>query len=291
MQTRIAIGTLILLVLAAMFWMDIYWGGYFICLVAMVLTGAAIYEFFAMARMVGVAPFRTVGIAFGVALLPYYLWSDVLPGLLGLRAFAALILAPVFALILALMVSACSRREGLGPQLKNIAVTLFGVLYVALPMTFLVQTRFLDEGWNLIVLVIAVTKASDSGAFFAGSLWGRHALVPRISPKKTVEGAIGGVFGSVIVAVIMAYAMSIRTLIDWGLPATIAFGVVVAIASQVGDLTESIIKRSVGAKDSGRMLPAFGGVLDLIDSFLVAAPIAYFVLSVFAKATDSLGKG
>ncbi len=291
MQTRIAIGSLIILVLAAMFWMDIHWGGYFICLVAMAVTGAALYELFAMARTVGLRPFRVVGIAFGMALLPYYLWSEVLPGVLGLRAFAALILAPVFALILALMACACSRREGLEPQLRNISVTAFGVLYVALPMTFLVQTRFLNEGWNLIVLVIAVTKASDSGAYFAGSLLGKHALAPRISPKKTVEGAVGGVLGSVLVSVAMAYAMSIRTLLDRGLLATIGFGVVVAIASQVGDLTESIVKRSVGAKDSGRMLPAFGGVLDLIDSFLVAAPIAYFVLAIFAKGSVSLGKG
>ncbi len=289
MRTRIVFGVLIVLALVAMFWMDLYWGGYFICVVAMVVTGVALRELFAMAQKTELRPFTPTGIAFGAALLPYYLWSDALPGLLGPQAFVALIMAPLLGLIVVLMGQASTRREGLAPQLKNIAVTTFGVLYVALPMAFLVRTRFLDEGWDLVMLVIGVTKGSDVGAYFTGVIFGRHSLAPRISPNKTVEGAIGGVAASARVSRVMAYGMNIHTLIDRGILATISFGIVVGVASQAGDLTESLIKRATNTKDSGTMLPSFGGVLDLIDSFLIAAPVAYFVLAIFAKVTGQLG--
>jgi len=282
MRTRVLIGSVLIAVLVALFWLDLYWGGYFICLIAMVLTGAGLHEFFGMTRRVGLAPFEPTGVAFGVALLPYYLWSEVLPGWLGQKAFAALILAPLVALVLALMVRTCVRRAGLASQVRNIGVTVLGVLYIALPMTFLVQTRFLNEGWNLILLVVAATKATDIGAYFAGVLFGRHKLAPRISPNKTVEGAVGGVLASAIATAALAHGMTIHTLIDRGLPAILSFGLVLGVAAQIGDLTESVVKRSTGTKDSGNMLPAFGGVLDLVDSFLVSAPVSYFLLSLFA---------
>ena len=291
MKTRIVIGALIVLTVAAMFWLDYYWGGYFICLVAMGMTAAGLHELFAMARRTDIRPFSLAGIAFGVTLIPYYLWSDwALPNLLGTNGFVAFLTAPLFALILILMGLASARSEGLGPQLKNIAVTVFAVVYVAMPMTFLVRTRVLDEGWSLVMLVIAVTKASDVGGYFLGTTLGRHKLAPRVSPSKTVEGAVGGLLASTAAAFLMAYGMHIRTLIDLGPLPTVCFGIIVGAASQVGDLTESLIKRSTGAKDSGNLLPAFGGVLDLIDSFLVAAPVAYFVLSIFAKVTVQLNR-
>lgn len=288
MRTRLLFGTLIILALVFLFWMDLYHGGYFICIVAMAVTAVALHELFAMGRKVGLDPFGRTGIAFGAVLLPYYVWSEALQGLLGPQALVAFIMAPLLALILVLMARAATRHEGLEPQLKNIAVTVFGVLYVALPMAFLVRTRFLGEGWDLVMLVIAVTKASDVGGYFAGSIMGRRKLAPRVSPNKTVEGAIGGVVASALVSFLMAYGMGIKTLISRGILATISFGVVVGVASIAGDLTESLIKRSTDTKDSGNLLPSFGGVLDLIDSFLVAAPVAYFVLSIFAKVTPRL---
>jgi len=296
MRTRIFFGAAIIAGIGVMFWLDLMFKGYFVCLAAMVLTGAGLHELFAMARRAGVHPFRVIGISFGVALLPYYLWTQLPPAWLGPSAFVPFVMAPVLALILASMAWATVRREGLEPQFRNIAVTVFGVLYVALPMAFLVCTRFLTEGaggrhegWDLMMLVIGVTKLSDVGAYFAGSLLGRHKLAPRVSPKKTVEGAVGGVALSVATALVMVYGMGILTVSERGLLAVIAFGVVVSVASQVGDLTESLLKRSTGTKDSGNLLPSFGGVLDLIDSFLVAAPVAYLVLAVFSHAADVKG--
>jgi len=297
MRTRIVIGTLMILTLAVLLWLDLALPGFFLCVAAMAITAAALHELFTMVARVDLQPFKLTGMGFGIALLPYYMWSEVLEGLLGPRALTAFIIAPLLALILALMARAYTRPEGFGPQLKNIAVTLFGVLYIAVPMAFLVLTRFLTEqqsgkeGWHLVMLVLAVTKASDVGAYFTGSLIGRHKLAPRVSPNKTVEGSAGGIAASTVVAAIMVYSLNIRTLLDLdhALFATISFGIIIGVASQVGDLTESFIKRSTGAKDSGDLLPSFGGVLDLIDSFLVAAPVAYFVLAIFAKATAQAG--
>lgn len=297
MRTRIVIGTLMILALAVLLWLDRALPGFFLCVAAMAITAAALHELFAMVAKVDLQPFRLTGMGFGIALLPYYMWSEVLEGLLGPRALAAFIIAPLLALILALMARASTRPEGFGPQLKNVAVTLFGVLYIALPMAFLVRTRFLaeqggrKEGWSLVMLVLAVTKASDVGAYFTGSLIGRHKLAPKVSPNKTVEGSVGGLAASTVAAVIMTYSLNIRTLLDLdhALFAIISFGIIIGVASQVGDLTESFIKRSTGAKDSGDLLPSFGGVLDLIDSFLVAAPVAYFVLAIFAKVTAQAG--
>ena len=297
MRTRIVIGAFIMLALAVLLWLDLKVPGFFLCIAAMAMTAAALHELFAMVGKVGLQPFRLTGIGFGIVLLPYYMWSEVLEGLLGPRALTAFVIAPLLALILVLMARAHTRPEGLGPQLKNIAVTVFGVLYIAVPMAFLVLTRFLTEqqsgkeGWHLVMLVLAVTKASDAGAYFTGTLIGRHKLAPRVSPNKTVEGSAGGIAASTLAAVIMAYSLNIRTLLslDHALFATISFGIIIGVASQVGDLTESFIKRSTDTKDSGSLLPSFGGVLDLIDSFLVAAPVAYFVLAIFAKATAQAG--
>ena len=296
MRTRIFFGTLLALALAALLWLDLNpnWRGAPLCLVAMALTGAALHEFFAMVRNVDLSPFRLTGLGFGIVLLPYYVWAEELKVLLGAQAMTAFLIAPLLLLILALMARAYTRPEGFGPQLKNIAVTLFGVLYIAVPMAFLILTRFLTEklhsggeGWDLVMLVVAVTKASDVGAYFTGTLIGRHKLAPKVSPNKTVEGAVGGLLTSALVAVIMVYGMNIHTLKDLGhgLLATISFGIIIGVASQIGDLTESFIKRGTNIKDSGNLLPSFGGVLDLIDSFLIAAPVAYFVLAIFAKVT------
>jgi len=300
MRTRIVFGALLVLALAGLLWLDLNpnWRGAPLCIVAMALTGAALHEFFAMVAHVDLKPFRLTGMGFGIVLLPYFVWAEELQVLLGPQALTAFIIAPLLALILALMARASTRPEGFGAQLKNIAVTLLGVLYIAVPMAFLILTRFLTEkrhsggeGWDLVMLVLAVTKASDVGAYFTGSLIGRRKLAPKVSPNKTVEGSVGGIIASTIVALIMVYAIDIHTLkdLDHGLLATISFGIIIGIASQIGDLTESFIKRGTGVKDSGNLLPSFGGVLDVIDSFLVAAPVAYFVLAIFVKATSRAG--
>lgn len=153
-----------------------------------------------------------------------------------------------------------------------------------------------DGAW-LLLIVLVVTKASDIGAYFAGTLFGRHKLAPAISPGKSVEGAIAGLAASgllaatVVVAAWSAPAESLLaeathafalSMVDGGLSPlwrAVILGVVLSACGQVGDLFESCFKRDAGLKDSGQVIPTFGGVLDLVDSPLIAVPVAWVLLT------------
>ncbi len=132
-----------------------------------------------------------------------------------------------------------------------------------------------DLGIGYVLALVAVAKLGDAGAYFVGSNWGRRRLAPRVSPKKTVEGAAGGLAASLLSGALLALLFRLKG----GVAFWLAFGIVVGVASQIGDLVASAIKRSAGAKDSGNLLPAFGGLLDVVDSPLMAAPVALWLLA------------
>lgn len=153
----------------------------------------------------------------------------------------------------------------------RISVTLMGVVWIALGIAYLVLLRNLDHGLALVLLVVGCTWLSDTFAYMFGRLLGRHRLAPRISPNKTIEGAIGGLLGSVL------FAIGVKIYSPW-LPwrAAIILGVVVGVAGQFGDLLESAVKRDLRVKDSGTLLPGHGGVLDRFDSLLLAGMAGYW---------------
>jgi len=154
-----------------------------------------------------------------------------------------------------------------------IALTLFGVFYVGWFLTFLLKIRFLEDGHKLVAYLLLVTKAGDVGAYLVGSKFGRHKLIPRISPNKSVEGAVGGLVFS------MVFAMASRSFLPWMSFSTIFIsGVLIGIFAQLGDLAESLIKRDYQVRHSSRFLPGMGGMLDVIDSILFTAPIFYIYL-------------
>lgn len=139
---------------------------------------------------------------------------------------------------------------------------------------FLVLLRARPEGAVLILLLLSVTWAGDSGAFFIGTWLGRHRLAPRISPAKTVEGAIGGMCAALCAAALFApYVATLQ-----GVGACVLLGALVNVMNQLGDLFESLLKRSCGVKDSGSLLPGHGGMLDRVDSLLFAAPLAFMLV-------------
>jgi phosphatidate cytidylyltransferase len=166
-----------------------------------------------------------------------------------------------------------------GSTMATLAGTILVVAYVGLLGSFIIQLRWFEGPYNgLIPLVylIATAKGADTGAYTAGRIFGRHKLWPRLSPNKTIEGAVGGLFASVaaslIVTAIARFLLHAPTF-DW--PAAVGFGLIVGIAAQLGDLMESMIKRDCARKDASAVVPGFGGVLDVLDSLLFAAPVAF----------------
>lgn len=194
--------------------------------------------------------------------------------------------------------------------IRDISATLMIVAYLGFLGSFGMQIRcstFLtaqDGVWLLLVIVL-ITKAADIGGFLVGSALGRSKLLPSISPGKTVEGTFGALLASGVAATLVVAAPSIVSALGFGPSAGNAcmrlariiglslgpesdssvakaffFGVVLAVSGQCGDLIESCFKRDVGSKDSGRIIPRFGGILDLIDSPLLAVPVAWLLLAV-----------
>lgn len=150
------------------------------------------------------------------------------------------------------------------------AATVFGATYAGLLFGFVVRLR--ERGFALVALVLVVTWAADTFAYFAGRSFGKHKLAPRISPKKSVEGAIGGLTGALVVGAIAGRTAGLTPV------AGATIGAVAGVISPLGDLAESAIKRWCGVKDSGAILPGHGGVLDRFDSLLFVAPCVYYLL-------------
>ncbi|MEI8013962.1 MAG: phosphatidate cytidylyltransferase [Nitrospira sp.] len=170
-------------------------------------------------------------------------------------------------------------RSPLEQSLRDGAMTLFGVLYLGLTLGMLSMTRLLPQGEWLIFFLLLVTWASDTGAYYVGTLYGRHRLAPTISPKKTVEGLVGGLIAAIIAGYIARW---------WFLPELsgldcLILATLLTIAGLWGDLAESAMKRTVGMKDSGGILPGHGGMLDRLDSLLFATPVFYYYISLVCR--------
>lgn len=170
-----------------------------------------------------------------------------------------------------------------GGTTVNLAGAVFAITYVGLLCCFMIQLR-MAFGIQAILSLVVVTKLCDTGAYTVGRLFGVHKMVPGISPGKTVEGMIGGIIFSVIGSwfwfnCVIPVSFSTRwingeppqvPILGW-----LSFGIVIAISGALGDLAESLIKRDVKRKDSSSWMPGFGGFLDIFDSMLLAAPVAY----------------
>ncbi len=161
------------------------------------------------------------------------------------------------------------------------AWTVAGILYVGWLLSYLVALRGLDDGRNWVFFALFATIGSDTTAFLVGRAVGIHRLAPQISPAKTWEGAIAGVFGAIIVSLffILPKLFTIPNplyLQDFSYWQAVLLGVVVSIFGQTGDLVESLLKRNMGVKDSGKLIPGHGGALDRIDSIVLAGIVVYY---------------
>ena len=162
-------------------------------------------------------------------------------------------------------------------RLAGLAALLSGSLYLGVPMGALAAVR-LVEGREAVCLLLVTVIASDTAQYYTGRLFGRRPLAPRISPKKTVEGAVGGMIGGTVALAWLGAAW----LPQLALPARVLLGVALVSAGIVGDLLESVIKRAADVKDSSALIPGHGGVLDRIDALLLASLVYFLVLRVLA---------
>jgi len=154
------------------------------------------------------------------------------------------------------------------------AWTMAGILYVGWLLSYLVALRGLDDGRNWLFFALFITFASDSAAFLIGKTLGRHRLAPQVSPNKTWEGTIGGIIGAVLVSLFFILPTPLNLQLSWG--QAMLLGLLVSIFGQLGDLVESLFKRNMGVKESGRLIPGHGGFLDRMDSVVFAGIVVYY---------------
>jgi phosphatidate cytidylyltransferase len=202
---------------------------------------------------------------------------------LGTAPGAALVLAwPLWTFVAVVMfafIAQSAQFDKPGGTMAAIAGTVLAVAYVGLLGSFIIQFRWLEgrhEGLVALAALVATAKGSDVGAYTLGRIAGRHKLWPRLSPNKTVEGAVGGLLSGLIACLaVIAIGHSLLGLPSLSWPEAVGFGLVVGASAQLGDLMESMIKRDCARKDASDTLPGFGGVLDVMDSLLFAGPVAY----------------
>ncbi|GAK54367.1 phosphatidate cytidylyltransferase [Candidatus Moduliflexus flocculans] len=220
--------------------------------------------------------------------LPSYPLPGILMGwLLSLAPLLAigirkdlLILFAVTLAAWALFMFALFAKQPLPEAMTALAVTMFGIMYVSWFFMHLTLLRGLPYGKQYVFYLLILIWVGDSGAYYAGKSLGKHPLSPIISPKKTIEGAIGGTAATLLASVIAKYTF----LPHISLLHALTLGLLLAIVAQIGDLCESLLKRSVNVKDSGTLLPGHGGILDRVDGLIFAAPVLYYYAQVFLVA-------
>lgn len=254
----------------------IYFGDWALAIVLSVLAALGAGELMKMARETGALPFEPAGIAIA-ALLPIALHAQRL----GVYNFS---LTAIVVTSLVLFASSIWLRGPTGRPLSSVSITAFAILYAGL-ISYVYALRYhpysigAGAGTALVVLPILLTWATDVGAFVIGSSIGKTKLMPSVSPGKTVAGAVGGLALAVIICLLyVRFILMPFAQLGLTIQGAILFAVAISVAGQIGDLAESLLKREAGVKDSSRILPGHGGILDRLDSLLFVLPIAYLML-------------
>ena len=254
--------------------------GYFALILFVALAG--LYEYFQMVKELGTPVFTLTGMLCATGYLVgsfFYLKTH------GAEQSDELEMAVLVIFLFAIFSRQMFRTAASREPLEAIAYTVFGLLYIPWLFNFMTKIIYLTprtesgdvSGQYYLIYLMVVTKFSDMGAYVFGSLFGRHPFAPHISPKKTWEGLAGALIssslGSYWIYAFIPSRLSVLRFED-----VIVLGILLGGGAVVGDLAESIVKRSTQAKDSSRILPGIGGTLDLIDSLLFTAPLMYFYL-------------
>lgn len=253
---------------------------FFVALATTLIT-IGMLEFYAMARTRGLAPQSIVGTSCSIAIC-LLAWIG--------RPINLLYSIAATTIIICTFAMTRTARDAIA----NIAVTVFGVIYVGWLCSHIISLRMLPldgggaslnfGGAGYVIMLLVLLWLGDGGAFFAGIAWGKRKLMPSVSPNKTVEGAVGGFVLTIVGAMLIKEAgllfnnFGVALFPDLGIASYLLAGAGIAVAGQVGDLVESYLKRDAGLKDTGNLLPGHGGFLDRFDSLTFAAPLFYFFL-------------
>jgi phosphatidate cytidylyltransferase len=237
--------------------------GWVFNILVLAASAAALWEFLRMLEHGGRPVYRGLGLAIGTTVTAAFAASRlldplVLPALAVVVAVAAVLIAPV--------------RQG-APATEAVANTLLAIMYVGWLLGFGILLHHTSPlGAELVLFVVGVTWVGETSAYLVGSAIGRHKLAPVISPRKTVEGALAQLVASIGFGAILGAWL----LPSCGVLLAVAAGALLGVVGQVGDLVESAIKRSVGTKDTGGLIPGHGGMLDRVDSLLFNLPAYYY---------------
>jgi phosphatidate cytidylyltransferase len=244
---------------------------HFLLLVTFVV-GVGLVEFYRMLSAKGFPCWGWLGVPCGGVLpLAFYVGGMANQG-------------AVVAMVLLSFTVGLLTRQGLVASVQSVAFTLLGVFYIGWLLSYVLLLRLLIDGPYYVFYIFGVIWIGDAAALVVGTLIGRHQLAPSISPRKTIEGAVGGVFGSLCGAILGGLWLFER----FTLAQCLAVGCMLAVLGQLGDLSESLLKRSAGVKDSGVIIPGHGGILDKVDGILFGAPaLYYYVLYVMGQELPS----
>ena len=260
-------------------------GGFWLHPVSFFLTGLLIlaggqYEYYLMIRNTGIRPQMISGIFAGTAL--YTISTLVAASMIPAKYFLLMLLITAIIMIIELY-----RKEE--KPFDSLAHTFFAVIYIAVPVSLFPFSAFSRTGLSsllphdsmifspgIVVGFFLILWANDTGAYITGVLLGRHRLMERISPKKSWEGFFGGALTAVLTAWLLSRWLEVAGAGEW-----IVIAVIISCAGTFGDLIESMLKRNMGVKDSGTIMPGHGGFLDRFDSAVVSFPLVFLFISLF----------
>lgn len=240
--------------------------------VIILLSQREFYNFF---KPTDIKPQKTIGIIAGLA----YFTISVLASQARINISSLLLIIPI---VFTVFVVELYRNR---PQpIPNIAYTILGVIYIAIPFTLLHEMAYFNDfefrneyNYGLLMGYFFVLWANDTGAYFIGKNFGKHKLFERISPKKTWEGSFGGAFFGVLVGYLNSLLFPEINTLTW-----IGLALIIVVFGSLGDLVESMFKRSMNLKDSGKLLPGHGGILDRFDGIFISAPFVFTYLKILS---------
>ena len=285
MKRRIALGAPLLAVLGGLFWLD--W--HLQCRICATQTAWPLAAVFVPLMILGVHEMAHICAGAGVRILKlsasagalvvgsipfWWQWMDRQYHGYADHHLSGFGLLVVLSVLMIVMLVEQMIRDRAADAARQIACTLLTVMYLGLGGAMILAVR-MAYGVPALVLFVAAVKFTDMGAYFVGSAIGRHKLIPWLSPGKTWEGLVGGIAAGVGTSLLAGWLLRVGL----GAGQLAIFGVLMALAGQLGDLCESLLKRAGNVKDSGTLVPEFGGVLDMLDSLLLAAPFAYAALT------------